>query len=182
MAHKKRNRSNPLSVIALFTAMVEASALASLPFLDDNSQTIYIWFLVGFPTFLAALFFATLNFNYKALYSPSDFETSADFLKGMESDAEGHELIDSQLLKFRGYELHIINVATTAPLLMISNQVEQLVATRARRPSSVPVLVLLVGSRTPPHFDEALIKRLAEQGCRVATARVDAENWHLRVI
>ncbi|MEG0861585.1 MAG: hypothetical protein RSD81_12385 [Pseudomonas sp.] len=61
---------SPLTIIAIFAGIIEASALASLPFLSKESQTTYTWFLVGFPFFLTVLFFLTLNFNYKSLYSP----------------------------------------------------------------------------------------------------------------
>lgn len=66
----KQENFSPLSLIAIFAGIVEASALASLPFLSDASQGIYTWFLVGFPFFLTVLFFLTLNFNAKALFSP----------------------------------------------------------------------------------------------------------------
>ncbi|MCY1392470.1 hypothetical protein D9M71_73440 [compost metagenome] len=72
---------NPLTVIAIFAGIIEASALASLPFLDGDSQSIYTWFLVGFPPFLTLLFFLTLNFNSKSLYSPQDFANEEDFPK-----------------------------------------------------------------------------------------------------
>ncbi|AGN80270.1 MULTISPECIES: hypothetical protein [Pseudomonas] len=61
----------PLTIIAIFAGIIEASALATLPFLSESSQKLYTWFLVGFPFFLTALFFLTLNFNYKSFYSPS---------------------------------------------------------------------------------------------------------------
>lgn len=76
---------NPLTIIAIFAGIIEASALASLPFLDEDSQSIYTWFLVGFPPFLTVLFFLTLNFNSKSLYSPSDFANEDDFLKMRDS-------------------------------------------------------------------------------------------------
>ncbi|MEN5302180.1 MULTISPECIES: hypothetical protein [unclassified Pseudomonas] len=60
----------PLTIIAIFAGIIEASALATLPFLSEKSQTYYTWFLVGFPFFLTALFFLTLNFNYKSFYKP----------------------------------------------------------------------------------------------------------------
>ncbi len=63
---------SPLTIIAIFAGIIEASALASLPFLDESSQSIYTWFLVGFPPFLTLLFFLTLNFNTKSLYSPDE--------------------------------------------------------------------------------------------------------------
>ncbi|WP_224793710.1 MULTISPECIES: hypothetical protein [Pseudomonas] len=68
---------SPLTIIAIFAGIIEASALASLPFLGEDSQGIYTWFLVGFPFFLTVLFFLTLNFNYKSLYSPEISDSSA---------------------------------------------------------------------------------------------------------
>ncbi|MFG0631683.1 hypothetical protein [Pseudomonas sp. xss_2] len=66
----------PLTLIAIFAGIVEASALASLPFLSESSQTIYTWFLVGFPFFLTVLFFLTLNFNHRSLYQPPPQEAA----------------------------------------------------------------------------------------------------------
>lgn len=68
----------PLTIIAIFAGIIEASALATLPFLSESSQKLYTWFLVGFPFFLTALFFLTLNFNYKSFYSPSSGRTTDD--------------------------------------------------------------------------------------------------------
>ncbi|MEG0636764.1 MAG: hypothetical protein RR517_30045 [Pseudomonas sp.] len=65
---------SPLTIIAIFAGIIEASALASLPFLGEDSQSIYTWFLVGFPPFLTLLFFLTLNFNTKSLYGPDPSE------------------------------------------------------------------------------------------------------------
>lgn len=76
------NITSPLTVIALFAAIVEASALASLPFLSEDSQGVYTWFLVGFPPFLTVLFFITLNFNSRALFSPPDADTPEDSHSG----------------------------------------------------------------------------------------------------
>lgn len=69
---------SPLTIIAIFAGIIEASALASLPFLGEDSQGIYTWFLVGFPPFLTILFFLTLNFNSKTLYSPELNEGAAE--------------------------------------------------------------------------------------------------------
>ena len=66
----------PMTIIAIFAGIIEASALATLPFLSEKSQSLYTWFLVGFPFFLTGLFFLTLNFNYKSLYKPES--TSGD--------------------------------------------------------------------------------------------------------
>lgn len=79
--------SNPLTIIAIFAGIIEASSLAALPFLEGHSQDIYTWFLVGFPPFLTLLFFMTLNFNHKTLYSPSDFNDPQDFLNAAQPAA-----------------------------------------------------------------------------------------------
>ncbi|MBF8747581.1 hypothetical protein E2H86_23045 [Pseudomonas putida] len=67
----------PLTIIAIFAGIAEASALATLPFLSEHSQALYTWFLVGFPFFLTALFFITLNFNYKSFYKPDPRQATA---------------------------------------------------------------------------------------------------------
>lgn len=68
---------SPLALIAVFAGVIEASALASLPFLSESSQTIYTWFLVGFPFFLTVLFFLTLNFNSNTLFAPDKHDAPA---------------------------------------------------------------------------------------------------------
>jgi hypothetical protein len=73
--------SNPLTIIAIFAGLAEVSGTVVLPFLKDDSQSLYVWFLMAFPTLLILLFFITLNFNYKVLYAPSDFKDEDNFLK-----------------------------------------------------------------------------------------------------
>lgn len=77
----KKKISNPMTVIAIFAAISETSAAVSLPFLDNQDREIYVWFLISFPFYLLFLFFITLNFNYRSLYSPSDFGKDKNFLK-----------------------------------------------------------------------------------------------------
>ena len=77
----------PLTIIAIFAGIIEASALATLPFLSESSQKLYTWFLVGFPFFLTALFFLTLNFNYKSFYSPLPNKAAADSAPPPSSEA-----------------------------------------------------------------------------------------------
>ncbi|MDD1015802.1 hypothetical protein [Pseudomonas rubra] len=74
----KIETKHPLTIIAILAGVIEASALASLPFLSADSQGIYTWFLVGFPFFLTVLFFLTLNFNNKSLYSPDSSDLMTD--------------------------------------------------------------------------------------------------------
>jgi len=71
---------NPLTVIGIFAAVAEVAATIALPQLDTNAQTTFVWFVMGFPLLLVLLFFATLNFNSKALYAPSDFRDEENFM------------------------------------------------------------------------------------------------------
>jgi hypothetical protein len=80
------NIMNPVSIIALFAGLSEASAATALPFLGENNRDIYVWFLIIFPCTLTFLFFLTLNFNYKVLYAPSDFSNEKNFLKIIKSN------------------------------------------------------------------------------------------------
>ena len=74
-----------MTIIAIFATLSETSAAVSLPFLDNKEREIYIWFLISFPFYLLLLFFATLNFNYRSLYAPSDFEKGKHFLKVLDN-------------------------------------------------------------------------------------------------
>lgn len=77
---------NPITVIAIFAFISETSAAVSLPFLNNNEREIYVWFLISFPFYLLFLFFITLNFNYRSLYAPSDFDNDKNFLKAFEEE------------------------------------------------------------------------------------------------
>ena len=91
MIKPKQKIATPLTVITIFATLSETSAAISLPFLDDEDKEIYIWFLISFPFYLLLLFFATLNFNYRSLYAPSDFEKGKHFIKVMDNaERSGH--------------------------------------------------------------------------------------------
>ncbi|MBV4485339.1 hypothetical protein HU727_007035 [Pseudomonas sp. SWRI153] len=81
----KNKITNPMTVIAIFAFISETSAAVSLPFLDNEDREIYVWFLISFPFYLLFLFFVTLNFNHRSLYSPSDFDKDESFLKATEN-------------------------------------------------------------------------------------------------
>jgi len=124
---------SPLTVIAIFAGIIEASALASLPFLSERSQTIYTWFLVGFPFFLTLLFFLTLNFNYRSLYSPTiqaSRLSAAERSEGdvprsqtrvlerrssLPTDADTHTLVVSGPEARRTVEQHLTQVVNATP-------------------------------------------------------------------
>ncbi|HEF4757776.1 TPA: hypothetical protein SAN82_000156 [Pseudomonas putida] len=92
MIKLKKRITNPMTIIAIFATLSETSAAVSLPFLENREREIYVWFLISFPFYLLFLFFATLNFNYRSLYSPSDFEKDEHFLKAMDNlDPQEHD-------------------------------------------------------------------------------------------
>ena len=96
MLKLRKKIANPMTVIAIFATLSETSAAVSLPFLDNENREIYIWFLISFPFYLLFLFFVTLNFNYRSLYAPSDFEKGKHFIKAMDN-AERTENVETQV-------------------------------------------------------------------------------------
>jgi len=94
MNNTQRTITNPMTLIAILATLSETSAAISLPFLDDEDRERYIWFLIGFPFYLSLLFFLTLNFNYRSLYSPSGLHKSKHVKKTTIGSAgrRGHAL------------------------------------------------------------------------------------------
>lgn len=92
----KQRIANPMTIIAIFATLSEASAAVSLPFLGEEERQIYVWFLISFPFYLLFLFFATLNFNYRSLYAPSDFEKGKHFIKAMDNNERLESAQDPQ--------------------------------------------------------------------------------------
>ena len=72
---------NPLTIVAIFAALAEVGGTIILPFISENNQALFIWFLMLFPTFLLVVFFLTLNFNHTVLYAPSDFKDERNFVQ-----------------------------------------------------------------------------------------------------
>ncbi|WP_316674951.1 hypothetical protein [uncultured Tolumonas sp.] len=97
MVEKIGHIKNPLTVIAIFSAISEISGTTVLPFIASDNQGIYIWFLMLFPIFLVGTFFLTLNFNHRVLYAPSDYKDEKNFVNpyGKASpDEQGKKLRD----------------------------------------------------------------------------------------
>jgi DNA-binding transcriptional ArsR family regulator len=80
MLEKIRTVSNPLTIIAIFAALAEVAGTIALATVNRELQQVFVWFVMGFPILLVVLFFATLNFNAKVLYAPSDFRDEENFL------------------------------------------------------------------------------------------------------
>lgn len=73
LIEKVSHVKNPLTVIAIFAGLAEVSGTVVLPFLEKDTQQMYVWFLMGFPCLLVLLFFITLLAKHYVLYAPSDF-------------------------------------------------------------------------------------------------------------
>jgi predicted amino acid-binding ACT domain protein len=80
MTESAKHIKNPLTLISIFAGAAELSGVAILPLIENPNQWLYILFLIFFPTFIIILFFATLNFNHKVLYAPSDYKDENNFV------------------------------------------------------------------------------------------------------
>jgi hypothetical protein len=87
---------NPLTIIAIFAGLAEILGTGILPFIAEVNQATYIWFLMIFPIVLVVLFFLTLNFNPKVLYSPSDFRDEANYMRIFVPSSAAQKLIKIQ--------------------------------------------------------------------------------------
>lgn len=74
---------NPLTIIAIFAGLAEVLGTIALKLVAAESQATFIWFVMLFPTLIVLLFFATLNFNNKVLYAPSDYKDEENFLRAI---------------------------------------------------------------------------------------------------
>lgn len=88
---------NPLTIIAIFAGISEVCGSVVLPFIQHENQLIFIYFLISFPTLLVFLFFLTLNFNNKVLYSPSDYRDEENFLLITKFDYSKQSNIETKL-------------------------------------------------------------------------------------
>ena len=89
---------NPLTVIVVFAGLSEVFGTLVLPHLNNNTQDIFIWFVMGFPILLIGLFFYTLHKDHKVLYAPSDYKDENNFFKVLETTDEELEIkIDEEL-------------------------------------------------------------------------------------
>jgi len=64
--------SNPLTIVGIFATVTETAGSVVLPFLSYKAQNTYVWFLIGFPCLVAALFFLVLWYRPQVLFSPNE--------------------------------------------------------------------------------------------------------------
>lgn len=72
--------NNPLTIIAIFSALAEVAGTVAIKLVAPELQHTFIWFVMGFPVLIVLAFFFTLNFNPKVLYAPSDFKDETNFV------------------------------------------------------------------------------------------------------
>ncbi len=121
---------NPLTVIGVFAAVSEIS-MATIAALSPELRPIFLWFVMGFPPFLVALFFATLNFNHRVLYAPSDFRDDSSFVSlAVKGASEASDKLQNVEAKIEELRVQIEASGTAidggAAKASISNTVNQL--------------------------------------------------------
>ncbi len=107
MTEKIKRINNPLTIIAIFAALAEVNATIAIGLIDPSLHYIFIWFVIGFPSILVILFFITLNFNTKVMYSPSDYKDDKNFMDSLfgnyygenKSSKEDKDEIDTKKLE-----------------------------------------------------------------------------------
>jgi len=190
MVEKIRSVQNPLTVIAIFAALAEVAGTVALATVDKSLQHTFVWFVMAFPTCLVLLFFATLNFNPKVLYAPSDFKDEDNFLNtlaGGRAVSESFDYLDKQLEVAKRQILdettEKLGVAADAELQRLANKVtEQLELFRNKlelsRESAVQATLAAGQSREVVRCQDCkLVQFLTESGvCRRCKRSLPSED------
>lgn len=74
---------NPLAVISLFISIVEAAFVYPVTHLQGANQTVFVFFMVGFPTLFLILFFLTVWFRPGHLFGPKDYLNEQHYLESI---------------------------------------------------------------------------------------------------
>jgi|GEM_PF-3280644 len=85
MTDKIGHIKNPLTIIAIFAGLAEVGGTIVLPLLQQSTQSVYVWFLMLFPTLLVGSFFWLLYNKHHVLYAPSDFHDDSTFQQVMQA-------------------------------------------------------------------------------------------------
>lgn len=86
--------SNPLTIIAIFAGIAETLATVALVKLPPEIQSIFVYFVMIFPSGIVLLFFIVLFFKNIALYAPSDFENQSHYLEANQIKENISEQLD----------------------------------------------------------------------------------------
>lgn len=107
MTENIKKINNPLTIIAIFAALAEINATVAIGLIDNELHYIFIWFVILFPTILVLLFFITLNFNTKVMYSPSDYKDDKNFMESLFNNKNYYSNDSASNLKFTSIEKNI---------------------------------------------------------------------------
>lgn len=148
---------NPLTIIAIFAGIAEVSGTIVLPFIKYENQLYFVWFLMIFPSLLVIIFFATLNFNHKVLYAPSDFQNEDNFFRVHYiklSEAEKRKNLEEEL------SLQDIaaqdNISTNIPQAQTKFRLEDTQPYNSRVLQAINTeeeIVTLLKNNLPPEFE-----------------------------
>lgn len=53
--------TNPLTIVGIFSGIAEVAGTTVIAFLSQELQSIFIWYVMGFPILLVILFFVTVQ-------------------------------------------------------------------------------------------------------------------------
>ncbi|MGV8918674.1 MAG: hypothetical protein ACOH2R_12860 [Pseudomonas sp.] len=182
---------NPVTIIALFAALCEGSAATALPFLEEDNQDIYVWFLITFPSALTFMFFLTLNFNHKVLYAPSDFSNEKNFLKAFKkvtTDLKSMTHIDPsqpldhlrplpRLLLHSTYPLDVLYggpVSCRGDIERLLSALDSTYTTTTSAPEHSAKLILLLRKQNKHENDDELISPLRRRAVKSANGETFA--------
>lgn len=80
MIEKIRPVGNPLTIIAIFAALAELAGSVVLALVPPQVQTVFVWFVMLFPSALVLMFFITLWVRNHVLYAPKDFANEDNYM------------------------------------------------------------------------------------------------------
>ncbi len=84
---------NPLTVIVIFAGIAEVAMTVTLVKLSENTQYIFIWFVMIFPLVLIGAFFFILYKKPAVLFSPSDYKKDEMYLTSIGSQDHYEKLV-----------------------------------------------------------------------------------------
>ncbi len=180
MTEKIKSISNPLTIIAIFAALAEINATVSIGLVDKELQSIFIWFVILFPTLLISLFFLTLNFNTKVIYAPSDYKDDQSFHKMLigEQKPDREINVDKNIIRKTLDELGIKQNKNTEFHFEVSENVNYLFTVRYSMEKEIRRLSSRYLDDERPRPIMSMLPRLVEEGILTPTQHKVIRNLY----